>query len=260
MHEFDEQIISSGTAGLCPAGPLRRRRAPGAVVTAAAAAIARTRSRPVACRGRTRARCAHALSPAVPRAEPAGTLRRRRRHRVASAAAAAAAAERTRSRPGLAGPLRHRLAPASSPAAPASLPAVRRRRRRRRSAHPDPPAARPGLFTIAVGAGLWICRGLCPSRRCFQVRNYFVKCMKHLNCANIQNMRKHRNTAQTMHKPAQTLRKHFFLRICALTGLQGFTCANIAQTLRKRCTNLRKPCANDVCAILGRGQFAPDPK
>ena len=231
----------------------------------------------MACRGRTRARCAHALSPAVPRAEPAGTLRRRRRHRVASAAAAAAAAERTRSRPGLAGPLRHRLAPASSPAAPASLPAVRRRRRRRRSAHPDPPAARPGLFTIAVGAGLWICRGLCPSRRCFQVRNYFVKCMKHLNCANIQNMRKHRNTAQTMHKPAQTLRKHFFvcvykglhaqtlrkhffLRICAHTGLQGFTCANIAQTLRKRCTNLRKPCANDVCAILGRGQFAPDPK
>ena len=150
--------------------------------------------------------------------------------------------------------------PSSSPAAPASLPAVRRRRRRRRSAHPDPPAARPGLFTIAVGAGLGTCRGLCPSRRCFQVRNYFVKCMKHLNCANIQNMRKHRNTAQTMHKPAQTLRKHFFLRICALTGLQGFTCANIAQTLRKRCTNLRKPCANDVCAILGRGQFAPDPK
>ena len=90
MHELDEQIISSGTAGLCPAGPFRRRRrrrVAGAVNATAAAAMARTRSRPVAGRGRfgPRARRAKTSSPAVPRAEPAGTLRHRRRCRVAAA-------------------------------------------------------------------------------------------------------------------------------------------------------------------------------
>jgi len=140
-------------------------------------AAPRTRSRPVAGRGRTgsRARRAQISSPAVPRAEPAGTLRRRRRRRVAAAAAAAAA--RTWSRPGLGrasspspsartlgrpGPGRRRTGPGgrapcapgrnSSPSSPQPCRS-RRRHRRRRGAHLEPPgAARPGLFAIAVGA------------------------------------------------------------------------------------------------------------
>ncbi len=143
-----------------------------------------------------------------------------------------------------------------------------------------------GIRTRGPWAGLGTCRGLCPSRTCFQVRNYCVNCMNNLNCANIQNMHKHlkscanmrlhsvgphelqcANTAQTlrkhcanMHKHCTNMRKHaqtiFSTHICA----HGLTCANIAQTLRKHCTNMRKHCANDVCAIPGWGQSAPDPE
>jgi hypothetical protein len=118
-----------------------------------------------------------------------------------------------------------------------------------------------GIRTRGPWAGLGTCRGLCPSRRCFQVPAQTYK-----TCANMRKhaiakcrpsrdvMRKHcANTAQTLRKHCTNMRKHaqFFLFRSRVDKRKH--CANIAQTLRKHC-------ANNVCAKKESGAIAPDSK